>query len=69
MISILAAVAVGASVGPALAAGASQDGTAHSTSFLPFTGLDVALFAATATLLVAFGVGMARLTRPQAPPE
>ncbi len=37
--------------------------TTSSSGSLPFTGLDVALFAAAGGLLVVAGVGMRRLTR------
>ena len=37
--------------------------TTTSSGSLPFTGLDVALFAAAGGLLVVAGVGMRRLTR------
>ena len=68
-LSIFVTVALGAFVAPALAAGDSQQGTTHSTSLWPFTGVDFVLIAATATVLLVLGIVMARLTRSQARPE
>ena len=68
-LSIFVAVALGAFVAPALAAGDSQGGMTHSTSLWPFTGIDFVLIAAAATVLLVLGIVMARLTRSDARSE
>jgi hypothetical protein len=63
-------VAFLATAAPTFAASAPEDNLARSTgSMLPFTGLDLGLFAGAAGVLLVIGLAVARLTRAEAPAD